>query len=314
MKNNKTFNDFIGIDVSKDTLDISVSCKNISISNNKKSIDKFIKSLNADLDNTMVVIDLTGGYEHLAVECFYNAGFNVHRAEGRKVKAFMRSLGKYAKTDKIDAKMLALYGEKLQENLTLFAPKERDYQKIKTLSSRLMDLKDMLQKEKNRLKAPNNDMIKKSCSRLIKLLEKEILSLEEEINLSIKSNENLSRKKEILLEQKGIGNVVSNTLLASLPELGEVNRRQITAISGLAPYANDSGKYSGYRKTKGGRKEVKKALFMAALSAIKNDKKLKVFYEKLLANGKKKMVAITAVMRKIIVIINAKIKHACYTS
>lgn len=312
MINDKIFNNFIGIDVSKDTLDISVSGKNISIANGKKDIDKFIKSLSVEIEETFVIIDLTGGYEHDAVECFYSSGFNVHRAEGRKVKAFMRSLGKQAKTDKIDAKMLALYGEKLQENLSLFAPKESDWQKIKTLSSRITDLKDMLQKEKNRLKAPNNEMIKKSCSKLIKLLEKEIISLEEEVNLLIKCNELLSKKKEIMLEQKGVGKVISNTLLAQLPELGEVNRRQITAISGLAPYANDSGKYFGYRKTRGGRKEVKKALFIAALSAIRNDKKLKAFYERLIQNGKKKMVAITAVMRKIIIILNAKIKQYCY--
>lgn len=314
MINNKTFNNFVGIDVSKDTLDISVSGKNHSIENNKKSISKFIKSLDINLDNSLVIIDLTGGYEHLAVETFYNSGFNVHRAEGRKVKSFIRSLGAKAKTDKIDAKMLALYGEKLQENLTLFTPKGNDLDKIKTLSSRLSDLKEMLQKEKNRFKAPNNEAIKKSCANIIKLLEKEIFSLDEQINLLIKANELLTQKKEIMLEQKGIGQVVSNTLIASLPELGQINRRQITAISGLAPYANDSGKYSGYRKTRGGRKEVKKALFIVALSAIKNDKKIKEFYDRLVANGKKKMVAITAVMRKIIIILNAKIKLSCYNS
>lgn len=306
------FNNFVGIDVSKDTLDISVSGSNFSIANNKKSISKFIKSLDIDLDKTMVIIDLTGGYEHLAVETFYEAGFNIHRAEGRKVKSFIKALGTKAKTDKIDAKMLALYGEKLQENLALFTPKEKDLQKIKSLSSRLTDLKEMLQKEKNRFKAPNNQIIKKSCSKLIKLFEKEIISLDEEINSLIKANELLTQKKKIMMEQKGIGGIVSNTLIASLPELGQVNRRQITAISGLAPYANDSGKYSGYRKTRGGRKEIKKALFIAALSAIKNDKKLKEFYHRLVANGKKKMVALTAVMRKIIIILNAKIKQNCY--
>lgn len=309
MQKNKTFNTFLGIDVSKDKLDIHLLGKNFTISNSKKEIKKFIKSLSVNIDDTFVIIDLTGGYESLAVEMFYEAGFNVHRAEGMRVKAFIRSLGNYAKTDKIDAKMLALYGEKLQENLRLFTPKERDWQTIKTFVSRREELKAMLQQEKNRLSSPSNTEVKKSHEKLIKMLEKEILSLEENINFLVKASEELSKRKEIMISQTGVGEKVSNIFLAELPELGHVNRREIAAIVGVAPYAKDSGKFNGYRSTRGGRKTAKKALFITALVAVKHDEKLKAFYEKLLKNGKKKMVALTAVMRKIIVILNTRMKE-----
>jgi len=321
-ENNKNFKSFIGIDVSKDKLDILCFDKNFCILNNEKAIDKFIKTLDLELENEakisfgkseiLVIIDLTGGYENIAVECFYKAGFTVHKAEGRKVKAFAKSIGKYAKTDKIDSNLLALYGNKLWENLKLFTPKESDYEKIKSFVNRQSDLKKILQQEKNRFKSPtNNDKrIKNSHKKLLKLLEDEIVSLEKIINELIKNNEFLSRKKSVLIKQKGISDTTANVILAELPELGEINRRQIAAISGVAPYAKDSGKFSGYRSTKTGkgRPNIKKTLFIIALSAIRFDEKFKAFYEKLIKNGKKKLVAITAVMRRIIVMLNAKIK------
>jgi len=220
-------------------------------------------------------------------------------------------LGEHSKTDKIDAKMLSYYGEKFQENLRLFIPQEQDWQIIKSLVNRREDLKDMLQKEKNRLKSPSNFAVKQSHKRLIKILEKDMLSLEEETNNLISKSELLSKKKEIMTNQTGVGEKVSNVLLADVPELGYLNRRQIASLVGVAPRARDSGNYSGYRRTGGGRKRAKKALFIAALVAVRYDKNLKAFYERLVANGKK-MVAITAVMRKIIVILNASVKSAKY--
>lgn len=309
MQKEKLFNSFIGIDVSKAKLDIHYRNKHLSISNNKKSINKFIKEISDNRDDTLVIIDLTGGYESTSVECFYEAGFNVHRAEGRRVKSFIRSLGEYSKTDKIDAKMLSYYGEKFQENLRLFSPQERDWQTIKSLVNRREDLKAMLQQEKNRLSSPSNFSVKQSHKKLIKVLEKDMLSLEEEINNLISKSEFLSKKKEIMTNQIGVGEKVSNIFLAEVPELGYLNRRQIASLVGVAPRAKDSGNYAGYRKTGGGRKRVKKALFIAALVAIRYDKNLQAFYERLVSSGKKKMVAITAVMRKIIVILNAKIKE-----
>ena len=317
MINKENFNYFIGIDVSKDKIDINHFGKNSCISNNKTCINKFIRSLRiemekskSNLEETLVVIDLTGGYEAVATERFHKFGFKVHRAEGRKVKAFARSIGQSAKTDVLDSKLLAFYGKKLWENLRLFNPKDDTFEEIKSLVNRQADLKQILQQEKNRIKSPANTQktIKNSHNKLIKLLETEISSLGEKINNMIKENRILSQKKNILTEQKGISDITANILLAQLPELGKANRREIASLTGVAPFARDSGKYAGYRKTGKGRPTVKKALFIVTLVAIRYDEKFKAFYERLLKKGKKKMVAITAVMRKIIVALNTRIK------
>lgn len=301
---------FIGIDVSKYKLDIfnSASGEVCTVDNSEAAILKYIKALELS-DNLYVVIDLTGGYEALCVKLFYHHGFKVIRAEGRKVKSFARALGINAKTDKIDAQILAQYGEKCFERLRLYQYYDNSLRKLVT---RLYDLKYSLQQEKNRLKMPDNiGYVGKSIQRTIKFLEQEVASLETLIKQKIMADEILSKKYKILTEQKGIGDKVAFILLGLLPELGCLNRRQIAALAGVAPYAKDSGTLSGYRRTRSGRVEVKKALFIAALVAIRYDCKLKQFYESLLERAKPKMVAITAVMRKLVVILNAKSKSIC---
>lgn len=304
---NKTF---IGIDVSKYKLDIfnSSTGELKEIENSKAAIRQYIRALEFS-ENLYIVIDLTGGYEALCVNMFYEKGFNVIRAEGRKVKNFARAIGIIAKTDIIDAKLLADYGEKCFERLRLYTPFNSS---IKKLVMRLNDLKDMAQKEKNRLKAPDNaPIITKSIQTLLKVYEKEIIKLEEHIEDIIETNEMLKKKYRLLLEQKGIGKKVAFILLGLLPELGYLNRRKIAALAGVAPFAKDSGTISGYRRTQSGRPEIKKALFIAALVAIKYDTKFNIIYGQLIAMAKPKMVAITAVMRKLIVCLNAKAKSLC---
>ena len=260
-------------------------------------------------EDLYIIIDLTGGYEALCVNEFYSKGYNIIRAEGRKVKAFARALGISAKTDKLDANILAQYGEKCFNSLRLYRPYNNQ---IKKLVMRLSDLKKILQQEKNRFKAPDNlQVVTKSIKQLIAVYEKEITKIENEIEIIIENDEELKKKYKLLLEQKGIGKKVAYILLGLLPELGYLNRRQIAALAGVAPFARDSGTISGYRRTATGRIDVKKALFIAALVAVKYDEKLGGFYSNLTARGKKKMVAITATMRKIIITMNAKIKYCC---
>lgn len=304
---NKTF---IGIDVSKYKLDIfnSSTGEFVEIDNSKAEIRKYIRALVLSED-LYVIIDLTGGYEALCVNEFYAKGFKVIRAEGRKVKSFARALGINAKTDKIDAHILAQYGEKCFESLRLYKPYNNQ---IKKLVMRLGDIKLLLQQEKNRLKAPDNmPIVTKSIKLFISVYEKEIKTLETEIEALIKQDAVLAKKYALMTEQKGIGKKVAFILLGLLPELGYLNRRQIAALAGVAPFAKDSGTLSGYRRTRTGRTDVKKALFIAALVAVKHDKKLSAFYTDLTGRGKKKLVAITAVMRKIIIILNAKSKPFC---
>lgn len=301
---------FIGIDVSKNKLDIfnSQTGEFNTINNTKAAIRKYIKALVLS-DNLYIVIDLTGGYEAQCVKLFYDNGFNVIRAEGRKVKAFARALGINAKTDKIDAETLALYGEKCFEHLRLYHYYDNSLRK---LVLRLADLKSTRQQEKNRLKMPDaTSYIAASVKRMIHFLDHEIDELECLIRQKINADEILSKKYKILRQQKGIGDKVAFIILGLLPELGEINRRQIAALAGVAPYAKDSGTLSAHRFTKKGRPEVKKALFIAALVAVRYDAKYKRFYNDLTQRAKPKMVAITAVMRKIITALNAICKFYC---
>lgn len=303
-------NIFIGIDVSKYKLDIfnSKTGEFIEIDNTKAAIRKYIRALELSED-LYIIIDLTGGYEALCVNEFYVKGYNIIRAEGRKVKAFARALGISAKTDKIDANILAQYGEKCFNTLRLYQPYNNQ---IKKLVMRLSDIKQLLQQEKNRLKAPDNmQIVTRSIKQLIKIYKKEIAKLENEIEIIIENDEELRKKYKLLLEQKGIGKKVAYILLGLLPELGYLNRREIAALAGVAPFARDSGTINGYRRTGTGRIDVKKALFIAALVAIKYDEKMNLFYTNLTSRGKKKMVAVTATMRKIIITLNAKIKYLC---
>ena len=303
-------NTFIGIDVSKYKLDIfnSKTGEFIEIDNTKAAIRKYIRALEMSED-LYIIIDLTGGYEALCVNEFYVKGYNIIRAEGRKVKAFARALGISAKTDKIDANILAQYGEKCFNTLRLYQPYNNQ---IKKLVMRLSDIKQLLQQEKNRLKAPDNmQIVTRSIKQLINIYEKEIAKLENEIEIIIENDEELRKKYKLLLEQKGIGKKVAYILLGLLPELGYLNRREIAALAGVAPFARDSGTINGYRRTGTGRVDVKKALFIAALVAIKYDEKMNLFYTNLTSRGKKKMVAVTATMRKIIITLNAKIKYRC---
>ena len=301
---------FIGIDVSKYKLDIfnSSTGEIKTIENSKAGIRKYIRALEFSQE-LYIVVDLTGGYEALCVNMLYDNGFNVIRAEGRKVKNFARAMGIIAKTDAIDAKLLAEYGEKCFESLRVYKPYNS---KIKKLVMRLSDIKSYAQQEKNRLKAPDNDVIvKKSIENVLKTYEKEITKLEDYIEQLILKDEELSAKYKMLLEQKGVGKKVAFILLGLLPELGYLNRRQIAALCGVAPFAKDSGTINGYRRTQSGRIDVKKALFIAALVAVQYDTKYKTIYEQLLERAKPKMVAITAVMRKIIITLNAKSKSFC---
>lgn len=308
MQNELNFKHFLGIDVSKNKLDIydTKTKSYTTVSNTLKDIKAFIKTQTPTSD-LLVVIDLTGGYEQKAVDLFYQAGFCVHRAEGRRVKYFLRAIGQNAKTDKTDAKGLALYAEKTQETLQLYTPTNGQ---LLELSGRLADLKQMLAQENNRHQAPKNSSgIRKQIAKHIAFLQKEIDLLEAQLSALVLQDKILKQKYELLTSFKGIGATTALTLLAFLPELGVLNRRQIAALAGVAPYAKDSGTLAGYRRVGIGRPNVKKTLFIIALVAIRHNLPIRRKYEYLTqVAAKKKMVAITACMRKIVISLNAKFK------
>jgi transposase len=302
-----SYTQFVGIDVSKMKLDVyETKNKRYSIfSNNKVGIKKLLKAIKPSPD-TLVLTDLTGGYENLVSNELVDHGFNVHKAQGRKVRKFTESFGQKAKTDRIDAKMLTIYGDKMQETLRLY---QKPSNQLQELVARREQLMEILLKEKNHKEHCNNKTTKHSVNEIIKVLQTQLDFVEAEIEKQIANDKELKEKSKVIGSIKSVGEKTTMVLLATMPELGFANRRQIAALAGLAPFAKDSGSSSGKRKTGVGRAIVKRMLFMCALVAIRNDKTLKAFYEKLVSKGKLKLVAIVAVMRKLLIIINNHCKN-----
>ena len=305
------YKNFFGIDIGKFNFVISLHDTNTTFEyqNSNEGIAQFIEYHRDLLTDALCVLEVTGGYELNLLYTLVSQGFNVHRADTRKVKNFIRSFGTCAKTDALDAKALARYAQERSDTLQLFQPQSHQAMELWQLVHRRHDLKAALVAEKNRLQAPSIAMIKDSIISVIEALEQQMRLITEKIEQHIESTPSLKKKKEILQTIPGIGNIVAFELLILLPELGSLCRRKIAALAGLAPCAKDSGKFSGYRKIGHGRQGVKPILFLAAMAARNSHSSLKEFYERLIIKGKKKMVALTALMRKILVIANAKLKY-----
>lgn len=307
----KCYTYFTGIDIGKETFTVALHGIRTTeeFENNAQGIQEFIKKHKKTLPESLCVLEPTGGYEMQLLLTLCSMGYSVHRSHTRRVKNFIRSMKNAVKTDNLDAKALAAYGYERAEQLELFVPQSSKALELFELIQRRHDLKQMVVAEKNRRQAPKVRMLKDSFDAVITVITTQLEQIDQIINEFIDQDEQLSEKKKILKSIPGIGNVVANELLILLPELGKINRRQIASLTGLAPQANDSGKHRGYRRTAHGRCHVKPILFMAALAvARKPSSELGAFYQRLISNGKKKMVALVAVMRKIIVIANAKLK------
>lgn len=302
------YQNFIGIDISKNDFSTAQHGKKVTrtYSNNQDGFAKFLSDYEDIINNSLIILETTGGYEVPIITYLQSRHCYVHRANTRKVKHFIRSFGKLAKNDSLDALALAQYGFERHVSLDLF--QEPTQKTLLKLVQRRLELKQMLVQEKNRRQAPDQKELQDSFNVIIAVIESEIKSIENKINDICKSDPLLAQKREVLKEIKGIGDTISIQLLALLPELGTINRKKIASLGGLAPHPNESGKKIGYRRTKGGRVEIKPILFLAAMTAARSKSSLGEFYARLVNNGKKKMVALTALMRKILVIANAKIR------
>jgi len=305
-----SYNNFIGLDIGKFNFCAVVygHKKTYEYTNDTSGIQQFLQDYQDYLINALCILETTGGYEMDVLLTLCEQGIAVHRANTRKVKNFIRSYGDRAKTDNLDAKALALYGFERSARLDLFKPQSKKMQDLYELVGRRNDLKQMLIAEKNRLAAPRSQTIQSSCHTMIETLSQEISLITASITTFIEEDPQLTAKKTELKTIPGIGNIIANELVVLLPELGHLNRKQIASLVGLAPRANDSGRLTGYRRTGHGRQLIKPALFLAAMAARKSKSELKIFYENLIKRGKKKMVALVALMRKIIVIANAKLR------
>ena len=301
-KHQSVYDYFIGFDVSKDSITAHNSQTGITedIGNDPASLRRYVKHLN---EHCLNICEPTGGYEAALLNTLAARRVPTHRADARKVKAFIRSLGIHGKTDAIDARALAEYGRERQTRLSLWSAPDAMRQELIAVQTA----------ERHRSKAPVTHRkagrhVNASCQRVLKAVAKEIEKVEEAIAAIMEADERLRTMEKILQSVKGVGPAIASTLIACMPELGKLSRRQVASLAGLAPHPRQSGKMNGYRRVSGGRKEVKRALFMAALVASRHNPDMKAFYQRLLENGKKPIVALTALMRKMLTILNAKIR------
>lgn len=301
------FSRFIGCDVGKTTLVFFElgSDTTHTIANRKADIESFVARFDRQC---FFVCEATGGHEALFLEVLTSLGFAAHRADARKVKAFIRSYGVLGKTDDIDARQLALYTKERLEHLPLWQEPSQNRQKLQALVLARQDMVADRVAWTNRLKAPGADEARAYMMAVLDCIKSQIVAIEAAIAALIEVTAPLRQSEQVLSAIPGIGSKTAATLLALMPELGTLDRRQTAALAGLAPHPKQSGATIGYRRTKGGRPQIKKALFMAAMSASKAHPHLKQTYQRLIAAGKKPMVALTAIMRKLIVIANAKLR------
>lgn len=302
---NNNFNVYIGIDVSKHCLDIVIHPNNkyMQFKNSLQDIKKIISKA-SKFNNPLVVMEATGGYEKTLVTELQKANINVCVVNPRQIRDFAKAFGILAKTDKIDAKVIALFASKkeLKPNLVL----SEEQHKISENNARRQQLINMIVQEKNRLDKASPEQ-RKSINRILKALEKELKVINSTQEKIIEESKEFTEKKEILESVKGIGGITANAIIAELPEIGTLGKKQISSLAGLAPHCRDSGTLKGKRTIWGGRASVRKALYMATLTAIKYNPIIKAFFSKLCLAGKAKMTAIIACMRKLLVIINAMV-------
>lgn len=311
MSNNFLY--FIGIDVSKDKVDIfsTETSSHFTVKNTKKEIRHALYR-GFDKENTIVILENTGGYEKICIEILMKIGFKVHRANNNKVKHFICFNGTKAKTDKIDAESLALFGETVQNNprlkykLTIYEPLTETQEALRQTAYFVQNLKRSRASLKNMLKSPGCQHVYEHIKNIIDFLTNEIKVLEREEEGFVRSDSEINKKYELLKEYQGVGKTTAIELIAFLPELGNIDRKYIVSLAGLAPRVKESGTIKYYRTTKGdGRPLVKRILFMAALSSTRYNKELFEYYTKKIDEGKRKMVAMTACMRKMLCQLNA---------
>lgn len=297
---------FVGIDVSKDKLDIAVlgEKKASQVGNTEKGIAELIEKMRK-LRPSLIVVEATGGYQRAVVLGLYEAGLPVAVVNPVRVRNFARAHGLLAKTDKLDAFNLAEFGRQVKPRK--FEAKSEEGQYVSALLARRRQVEEMLKAEKNRLRTVSPKM-RGSLERMIEVLKEEIKQLEKELDKFMKENEDWQEQEELLTSAKGVGRVTAATLLAELPELGKLDNKQIAALVGVAPINSDSGTKRGYRRTKGGRVGVRNVLYMSTLVATRYNPLIKTHYEKMLKRGKVKKVALTACMRKFLTVLNAMMR------
>lgn len=298
---------YVGIDVAKQALDYASDPVGLQgrVENNPDGIAQLINLLQTQ-PVKLVVLEATGGLEVPVVAALLSAGLPVAVVNPRQVRHFARATGQLAKTDRIDGRILAQFGRAVRPRVAQL-PDEAS-QALAALVTRRRQVIDMLTAEHNRLTSTHPSQ-RAHLQAHIDWLEAELKGLDQDLDQQIRQSPVWKAKDEQLRSTPGVGPVLSHTLLADLPELGQLDRQQIAALVGVAPFNHDSGQAHGRRQVWGGRAQVRSVLYMAALSARRFNPVIRAFYERLIQAGKPFKVAVTACMRKLLTILNAMVKH-----
>jgi transposase len=296
----------VGVDVSKARLDVAVrpSGECFSEPNDKRAVGRLVKRLKA-LDCTRVVVEATGGYETILVGALYAAAVPVVVVNPRWVRSFAKGMGLLEKTDRIDARLLALYAERAELKVQQL-PDEAS-RRLAELCARRLDLLEMIGTERNRLEHASS-LLQRTINSHIEYLRKELKSVEHDIDGAVRGSELWRHKDELMDSVPGVGPTLRACMLAWLPQLGQLNRGEAAKLLGIAPLPDDSGKSRGIRRIFGGRAPLRKVLYMGTMGALLHNPYLRTYYDGLRARGKLHKVAMVATMRKLLLILNAIIK------
>jgi transposase len=299
---------FIGIDVSKATLDVHVlpGGEAWSVPNEDAAVRTLVARL-AALQATLIVMEATGGLERRVLAALLVAKLPAVAVNPRQVRDFAKATGHLAKTDALDARILALFADRIRPPVR--PARDEETQELDALIVRRRQVVDMITAEKNRLaSAPPSKRVISAIRKTISCLQKQLDEIDSDINSAVRGSPAWRKKDDLLQTTPGVGNVLSRTLLAQAPEIGSLTRKQIAALIGLAPLNRDSGTFRGKRCIWGGRAQVRAVLYMATLAAIRCNPVIAAFHARLIAAGKLSMVAIVACMRKLLTILNAMLR------
>lgn len=301
-------NIYVGIDVAKDSLDVHIlpHTRRIHCTTNAKDVQKLIDQLRS-LKVNLIVLEATGGYGTTLAAELQQAGLAVAVVNPRQVRNFAKATGRLAKTDRIDAEVLALFAQRIQPPARSVG--DENERKIKALVARRRQLVTIRTAEQNRRGRASNDIVAASIDAVLEAIDKQLDETDRMIRQFVRSSPAWMEKAELLQSVPGLGPVTTHVLLAELPELGRLNRREIASLVGVAPINRDSGTLRGRRMIGGGRTTVRNALYMAALVATRHNPVIRAYYLRLVESGKRKIVALVAAMRKLLTILNTMLKN-----
>jgi transposase len=300
----------VGVDVGKSQLDICIHERDIyfSVENTASGIKKALGRLGR-YSVERIVVEATGRYEYALVEAAIDRQLPIIISQPLQVRRYAQATGQLAKTDAIDARLIAEFAAIIQPEVR--SHKTRSLIKIRDLLARRRQLMELLTMEKNRHHIMPQ-FLKADIQRHITHLQRQLEKLDQQLTTRVEQEQSWREKRAIMLSMPGIGNVVVNTLLGDMPELGQLGNKQIAALTGVAPYNRDSGKLRGKRRIQGGRASVRTVLYMATLTSIQHNPVIREFYQRLVAAGKHKKVALTACIRKMVTILNAMVRDGVH--